>query len=58
MLAELRDIVRGIHPPLLTERGLTAAVESLAVRAGIEVVVDSHLDRRLTDRIGERWRTS
>ena len=50
-LVELRDIVRGIHPPLLTERGLTAAVESLAARAGFEVVVDSHLDRRLTDSI-------
>jgi signal transduction histidine kinase len=50
-LAELRDLVRGIHPPLLTERGLTAAVESLAARAGFTVVVDSHLDCRLTDSI-------
>ncbi|MEO6700362.1 MAG: histidine kinase [Jatrophihabitantaceae bacterium] len=41
-LAELRDLVRGIHPPVLADRGLAGAVEALAltVPGGIE----THLD--------------
>ncbi|GGR31605.1 histidine kinase [Streptomyces aurantiogriseus] len=31
-LAELRDLVRGIHPPVLAERGLGDAVRALALR--------------------------
>ena len=38
-LAELRDLAHGIHPAMLAERGLTAALESLAVRAPLPVVV-------------------
>ena len=30
-LAELRDLVRGIHPPVLAERGLDGAVRALAL---------------------------
>jgi signal transduction histidine kinase len=37
-LGELRDLARGIHPALLTERGLGAAVESLA--AGMPIPVE------------------
>jgi signal transduction histidine kinase len=45
--AELRDLARGIAPPVLTDRGLTAAVESLGTRAPIPVTVDAHeLKRR------------
>ncbi len=32
-IAELRDLARGIVPPLLADRGLVAAVQSLAARA-------------------------
>ncbi|MCT9079134.1 sensor histidine kinase [Streptomyces fulvoviolaceus] len=41
-LAELRDLVRGIHPPVLAERGLGDAVRALALRLPIatEVEVD------------------
>ncbi|MFJ8080735.1 sensor histidine kinase [Streptomyces sp. NPDC096205] len=41
-LAELRDLVRGIHPPVLAERGLGDAVRALALRMPIatEVTVD------------------
>ncbi|MCX4739587.1 sensor histidine kinase [Streptomyces antibioticus] len=41
-LAELRDLVRGIHPPVLAERGLGDAVRALALRLPVptEVVVD------------------
>ncbi len=36
-LTELRELARGIHPVVLTERGLAAAVETLVARAQIEV---------------------
>ena len=41
-LAELRDLVRGIHPAVLTDRGLDAALSALAARSPVpvEVVVD------------------
>ena len=34
-LAELRHVVRGIHPPILTDRGLAGAVRALAASSGI-----------------------
>jgi signal transduction histidine kinase len=39
-LAELRDLALGIHPLILTESGLGAAVESLADRTSVDVEVD------------------
>ncbi|WP_017555962.1 sensor histidine kinase [Nocardiopsis baichengensis] len=41
-LDELRDLVRGIHPPVLVERGLDGAVRALAVsqQLPIEVAID------------------
>lgn len=41
-LAELRDLVHGIHPPVLAERGLGDAVRALALRLPVdtEVTVD------------------
>jgi PAS domain S-box-containing protein len=36
-LAELRELARGIHPAMLTDRGLGAAVESLVTRAPVPV---------------------
>ncbi|MFE7458345.1 sensor domain-containing protein [Streptomyces sp. NPDC057554] len=41
-LTELRDLVRGIHPPVLAERGLGDAVKALALRLPVttEVAVD------------------
>jgi signal transduction histidine kinase len=46
-LSELREMARGIHPTILTEEGLDAALGSLAERSPVPVQVDSHLDRRL-----------
>jgi signal transduction histidine kinase len=46
-LAELRELARGIHPVVLTERGLTAALEALASRSTVPVVIASELDHRL-----------
>ena len=39
-LAELRDLALGIHPLILTESGLGAAVESLADRTSVDVDID------------------
>ncbi|WRZ54499.1 histidine kinase [Streptomyces sp. NBC_01314] len=38
-LTELRHVVRGIHPPILTDRGLVGAVRALAAVSGLEVTV-------------------
>ena len=45
-LAELRVLARGIHPQILTEAGLGAAIDSLVSRSPIEMTVDvAHDDR-------------
>jgi len=41
-LSELRNLVRGVHPPVLTERGLDAALSGVA--ALCPVPVDVHVD--------------
>ncbi|MGW6911815.1 sensor histidine kinase [Streptomyces sp. NPDC054940] len=45
-LAELRDLVRGIHPPVLAERGLGDAVRALALRLPIATEVNVELPGR------------
>ena len=45
-IAELRDLARGIAPPVLADRGFAAAVESLGQRSAIPVAVDAVVDRR------------
>jgi signal transduction histidine kinase len=45
-ISELRDLARGIAPPVLADRGLEAAVRSLADRAGPRVTVEAALARR------------
>ncbi|MGX1756551.1 sensor histidine kinase [Streptomyces lydicus] len=42
VLVEIRELIRGIHPQVLTDRGLVAAVEDLADRSSIPV--DVHFD--------------
>jgi signal transduction histidine kinase len=39
-LETLRDLARGIYPPLLADKGLTAALESQARKATVEVTVN------------------
>jgi signal transduction histidine kinase len=41
-LTELRNLVRGVHPPVLTERGLDAALSGLAALCPVPVAV--HVD--------------
>ncbi|WP_329181471.1 histidine kinase [Streptomyces decoyicus] len=38
-LTELRQVVRAIHPPILTDRGLMGAVRALAASSGLDVAV-------------------
>jgi len=45
-LAELRDLARGINPPVLAERGLVDAVRALALDAPVRVSVRSDLPSR------------
>jgi len=45
-LAELRTLARGLHPAVVTEAGLGAALESLADRSPIPVRVDAKIERR------------
>ncbi|MEV0677741.1 histidine kinase [Actinosynnema sp. NPDC050436] len=45
-LAELRDLVRGISPPVLTERGLVDAVRALALDSALETDVDADVGPR------------
>jgi signal transduction histidine kinase len=45
-LRELRELARGIHPALLTERGLGLALDALVARASIPVELAIDLDAR------------
>jgi signal transduction histidine kinase len=45
-IGELRDLARGIAPPVLADRGLVAAVEALGQRAQIPVAVKASILRR------------
>jgi signal transduction histidine kinase len=46
-LAELRELARGIHPALLSERGLAPALNALAAKLPVPVTIDAHGDDHL-----------
>ena len=50
-LSELRELARGIHPPVLSERGLDPALRVLAARAPVPVQVVGRLDGRLPEAV-------
>jgi signal transduction histidine kinase len=50
-LEELRELARGIHPVVLTERGLGAALDALAARAPLPVDIAGVPDERLAARV-------
>jgi signal transduction histidine kinase len=45
-LEELRDLARGIHPPILTDRGLEAALGALVARSPVPVSLDVDVPTR------------
>ena len=47
-LTELRELARGIHPVVLTERGLRAALDALAARAPVPIEVIALPDEPLS----------
>src|SRR5919197_5078333 len=51
VIAELREMSRGIHPAILTEGGLSPAVEALALRSPVPVKLNVRSERRLADGI-------
>ncbi len=48
-LAEIRELARGLHPPVLSERGLGAALEALALSVPLPVRLEALPDRRLPE---------
>jgi len=50
-LGELRELARGIHPAVLTDRGLPDALETLAVRSPVPVEVEEAPNERLTPQV-------
>jgi signal transduction histidine kinase len=50
-LVELRELSQGIHPGILTERGLEPALGELAYRAGVAVNLDVSLEERLPEQV-------
>ena len=48
-LAELRELARGIHPAVLSERGLEPALQSLVARAPVPVTVEAPAEARLPE---------
>jgi signal transduction histidine kinase len=47
VLTELRDLVRGLHPAVLEDRGLDAALSAVAARSPVPVRVKVDMDRRV-----------
>ena len=50
-LDELRELARGIHPSVLSDRGLEAALDGLARRAPVPVELEETPAERLPDRV-------
>jgi signal transduction histidine kinase len=47
-LKEIRDLVRGIHPVILEDRGLDAALSAVVARSPVPVVLEVDVEGRLT----------
>ena len=50
-LGELRELARGIHPAVLTDRGLDTALETLARRAPVPVELETLAGERLPEAV-------
>jgi signal transduction histidine kinase len=50
-LEDLRELARGLHPPLLSQRGLAAAVRAGAARSSLPIELDLQLEESLPDAV-------
>jgi PAS domain S-box-containing protein len=50
-LEEIRELASGLHPSVLSERGLVPALEALALRAPLSVQLELSLDTPLTEQL-------
>jgi signal transduction histidine kinase len=50
-LEDLRELARGLHPPLLAQRGLAAAVRAGAARSALPVELDLQVAEPLPDAV-------
>jgi PAS domain S-box-containing protein len=50
-LDEIRELASGLHPAVLSERGLGAALEALALRTPLAVEIEAMPDQRLPERV-------
>ncbi|MFI2612900.1 sensor histidine kinase [Kitasatospora sp. NPDC018619] len=50
-LGDLRELIQGIHPQVLTDRGLPSAVADVADRSAVPVSTDFDLPRRLPESV-------
>jgi signal transduction histidine kinase len=48
-LEELREVARGLHPAVVSAHGLEVALEQLAARAAVPVMLTVRIDPRLTE---------
>lgn len=46
-LEDLRAVVRGIHPPVLADRGLVGAIEALAIQLAVPVTITAEMPDRV-----------
>lgn len=51
VMVDMRELVRGIHPAVLTDRGLDAAVSAVAGRSPVPVDVAVHVHERLPEEV-------
>jgi signal transduction histidine kinase len=51
LMADLRELIRGIQPQVLTDLGLPAALDELADQSAVPVTVDAHTDGRLPSQV-------
>jgi signal transduction histidine kinase len=51
VLSEIRNLVRGLHPSILTDRGLEAAIRSLAGYCAVPVNIDVDLPERPSEAV-------
>jgi signal transduction histidine kinase len=51
LMVELRELIHGIQPQILTDLGLPAALTELADSSPIPVAVDAHLENRLPGQV-------